>query len=167
MFCVVLFSSLIGVLQRRTGSRWQKKWVVLTENSLAYYGSKGDSVPKMLVLLETTVIERLAGGELGFSVTNNCLYNPKHAGNSQEKSVEFQSASEQNLTEWLYPLAALAGIKEGEAKTALVTEICSKAGVSTTIQDQNQHKEHEEVVYLEGYLKKVCLIKSCLFSLLS
>jgi hypothetical protein len=135
------------------GSRWQKKWVVLTETSLAYYNSKGDTDPKVFILLETTTVQRLTK-DLGFSVTNDTLFKGKHVG--YEKVIEFQSASEENLSEWLYPLGALAGVKAGESKQQDWTSDAKATATATGVTAEN--KKGVDEVILAGYLKKVIVL---------
>lgn len=149
-------------MQRRPGSRWQKKWVVLTETSLAYFDSKGDSDPKIIVLLEKTTVTRLAA-ELGFCITNDSLFKAKHVGNA--KSIEFQCASAQSLSEWLFPLGALAGVKQGEAGNWAAPEQGST--VATEVFEDNVTKDVNDVIFA-GYLKKVgklCLHACVLYAL--
>lgn len=145
------------VLQRRAGNRWQKKWVVLTETTLAYYSNKGDADPKILILLETTTVERLVG-DLGFSVSNDALIKDKNNFNKNdehERSIEFLSASNENLNEWLFPLGALAGIKPENTKNVQWTTDM-KTTVATERYEDNTHskKKNLDEVIFSGYLKK-------------
>jgi len=137
--------------KRRAGSRWQKKWVVLTETTLAYYNSKGDTDPKVLIFLESTVVQRLTTGELGFSVTNDRLLKAKQSGTARDRSIEFQSASKENLNEWLFPLGALAGIKPEDTKNVTWSTDMNKT-VATEVYEEKE-KDADEII-LSGYLKK-------------
>ena len=137
-------------MQRRAGSRWQKKWVVLTETTLAYYGSKGDSDPKVLIFLESTVVERVQG-ELVFSVTNDVLAKGKQSSTVRDRSIEFQSASNENLNEWLFPLGALAGVKPEDTNN-VTWSTDSKTTVATESYEDKK-KDIDEVIF-SGYLKK-------------
>ena len=129
---------------------------MLTETTFAYYGSKGDSVPKAVVLLENTSVARLHG-DLGFSITNDSLYKGTHSGS--ENSVEFGCASAQNLEEWLFPLGSLAGIKPTEVKNWTSD---SNSKVATEVFEDKRGKVVTNEVIYAGYLKKV----SCMNHLL-
>lgn len=137
--------------KRRAGSRWAKKWVVLTESGLAYYGSKRSTVPKAFIPFEGTTVSRVSG-ELIFSVDNPSLYRSK--SNSALTVIEFQAASEHELYEWFSPLSAMAEAGKDKGTSAWTKGAAVKGAVTTEVFEDGKRNEKPRDVVFAGYLKK-------------
>lgn len=98
--------------KKRGGMMWQKRWVVLTEDYLVYYGSPQTMLaPKFAISLKDSTLSRLPGKDPIIEISSIHMPEKKSLfGGSVKKTIGFLAENEIELQEWLMPLKSVIGI---------------------------------------------------------
>ena len=110
------------ILKKRSGVMWQKRWLVLTADNLAYYHST-DMLrkPKFSIPLRGCTVQQVDGKEPTISVMSPFIIQRKNSFVSMGRrgshgntpclpTLTLRAENEEDLQQWLLPLQAVAAV---------------------------------------------------------
>ena len=117
------------IRKKKTGVKWQRRWMVLTEDHLTYFGSPAvtDKAPRFSMPLKDCSVRRVEGREPVIEVRSSLMpekpaskkrffgssssFNKKESRESQQPAVlALLADNEADLQQWLLPLQAVAAV---------------------------------------------------------
>jgi hypothetical protein len=120
-----------GWLSKRGETKaWRRRWVKLTADSLQYYHSPQDALPRdtisLLLNCGEMKVERIAGPDGAPAVT---LKLSSSSGQKKRSRIDLMASTEEEMLAWVTPLKGLAGLS---ARLSLRAAATGGVGVDAT-----------------------------------
>src|SRR3546814_770361 len=109
--------------KRKDGNRWQKRFCVLTTESIMYFKKKTDTKPKKILSLGRAVLKKSTTIDFCFEVHSDVLISESN----KSGRMYFQAESEIELQQWLSPLRLAIATTSTFSDTVLYSQTSTRS----------------------------------------